>query len=180
MQNNDDPPSTSNSADRSEITSFERPQGGEECARSIGEMQLELLTEELDEMRAEVARLRSLLNGKSQPLKRVSSIARKSAAPPTLRGLILRLRGIFLSPETKRRIKILQLSPHFDRTWYAETYSDVGNSLMTPEEHFIQLGAMEGRDPSPGFSVDSFYSEHPHAKRAGYDPITFITDRNVT
>lgn len=180
MPSDNNSPSSSDSAPHEETAAVERPLSREDGTRSITEMQLELLVEELDEMRAEIARLQSQLNEKSQPTELISNTPSRSSASFSLRGLIVSLRGCFLSRETKRRIKILALSPHFDPGWYAETYSDVSYSVMTPEEHFIRLGALEGRDPSPDFSVARFYSEHPDARSAGYDPITFIFDKNIT
>lgn len=47
----------------------------------------------------------------------------------------------------------LEASGLWDAAWYARTYPDVALSGLDPAEHFLRLGRLLRRDPSPRFST---------------------------
>ncbi|MDR3617279.1 MAG: glycoside hydrolase family 99-like domain-containing protein [Candidatus Obscuribacterales bacterium] len=60
--------------------------------------------------------------------------------------------------DTNTRAKILETPGLFDAQWYLNSYPDVANKGMDPLEHFFQVGAFEGRNPSPVFDT-KWYAE---------------------
>ncbi|MEL6790488.1 MAG: rhamnan synthesis F family protein [Pseudomonadota bacterium] len=49
----------------------------------------------------------------------------------------------------------------FDAAWYRAAYPDVAELGIDPFTHFIEAGALEGRDPSPLFDTDYYRSNNP-------------------
>ena len=58
-----------------------------------------------------------------------------------------------MSPAADPRLAKLEASPAFDARWYAETHPDVAASRMGPAEHYLWVGALMDRDPSPGLDA---------------------------
>jgi GT2 family glycosyltransferase/glycosyltransferase involved in cell wall biosynthesis/predicted O-methyltransferase YrrM len=59
----------------------------------------------------------------------------------------------------------------FDVAFYCEMNPDVGRSGLDPFEHYIRLGAAEGRDPHPLFDTSFYYEKNPHLKQPGINPL---------
>jgi len=59
----------------------------------------------------------------------------------------------------------------FDAEWYAERYSDISASGLTPIQHFIRHGWAEFRDPNPAFDADWYRCAYPDVVAAGLIPI---------
>ncbi|MCQ0971233.1 glycosyltransferase family 4 protein [Paracoccus sp. TK19116] len=57
-------------------------------------------------------------------------------------------------------------APYFDRVYYLQQNADVARSGADPLHHFLRWGWMEGRDPSPNFSLEDYRRQTPH-----YDPL---------
>lgn len=49
----------------------------------------------------------------------------------------------------------------FDAEWYLLEYPDVAESKADPLQHYLKLGAFEGRSPSPYFDSKWYLSEYP-------------------
>ena len=78
-----------------------------------------------------------------------------------------------------KEIDIVSRSGLFDRQWYLETYPDVAASGMDPIEHFLRFGAVERRNPAPGFDVESYLAKNPHVAQSGMNPLVhFIVNRS--
>lgn len=58
----------------------------------------------------------------------------------------------------------------FDPTFYQAMNPDVVASGMDPLKHFLDTGWLEGRDPSPGFSVQHYLDANPDVAAAGVNP----------
>lgn len=71
-------------------------------------------------------------------------------------------------PSFARQIEMLGDSELFDATWYLTTYPDVGESGLSPKEHYVRSGAFEGRDPGPDFDTMAYYTANPDIARAGW------------
>lgn len=65
----------------------------------------------------------------------------------------------------------IRASDLFDAAWYLETYPDVLDTDLTPEEHFLRHGAADGRDPGPSFSTVAYLRGHPEVAKSGENPL---------
>jgi hypothetical protein len=52
-------------------------------------------------------------------------------------------------------------SGYFDAPWYLARYADVAGTGLDPIQHYLQIGASEGRDPGPRFSTRRYLARHP-------------------
>jgi glycosyltransferase involved in cell wall biosynthesis len=85
----------------------------------------------------------------------------KEPIPPSLE---------FFESEEYREIEDI-CRPLFDKDWYVATYTDVINSEITPLQHYITIGANEGRDPSPYFKTSWYLSRNGDVREAGINPL---------
>lgn len=63
--------------------------------------------------------------------------------------------------ELDKQITQIRESELFDETWYRTTYPDIAASPLSPLEHFVQMGAYEGRNPGPGFDSMQYHMADP-------------------
>ncbi|TKW65978.1 MAG: glycosyltransferase [Paracoccus denitrificans] len=68
-------------------------------------------------------------------------------------------------------LALLKRSELFDSTWYSQKYLDVGMSGLDPELHYLFVGAILLRDPSPKFSTEFYLQDNPDVLRAGMNPL---------
>ncbi|HEY5066523.1 MAG TPA: class I SAM-dependent methyltransferase [Xanthobacteraceae bacterium] len=54
----------------------------------------------------------------------------------------------------------------FNRNWYLERYPDVAAAKLDPLDHFIEHGAVEGRDPNSAFDTAWYFSTYPDVANA--------------
>ncbi|MEP3634418.1 MAG: hypothetical protein ABJQ23_01030 [Shimia thalassica] len=66
------------------------------------------------------------------------------------------------------QLETVRNSDGFDAKWYLETYTDVAATDMTPAEHYVSVGAFEGRDPGPDFDTLAYYAANPDVADAGW------------
>jgi ubiquinone/menaquinone biosynthesis C-methylase UbiE len=88
-------------------------------------------------------------------------------------SLIIRKRKL-----KKNAFKICNESTYFDKSWYLEQYPDVSTAGLNPVEHYINIGASEGRDPGPDFSTKKYFIENPEIQRAGINPLVYFEHLN--
>lgn len=62
-------------------------------------------------------------------------------------------------------IVIIKASQLFDRDWYFTQYPDVKLAEMEPEQHYLELGAGRGYNPSANFSTNEYRSLYPDVRR---------------
>ena len=62
-------------------------------------------------------------------------------------------------PATPDDIALLRASPLFDGDWYRARYGDVALSGLSPEQHYLRIGAALGRDPGPDFSTRAYLAD---------------------
>jgi glycosyltransferase involved in cell wall biosynthesis len=76
----------------------------------------------------------------------------------------------------KKYTKFLS-SGYFDPEWYLATYPDVRASGKNPLQHFCELGAWEGRDPSRYFSTTWYLEQYPDVQNC--NPLEHFIDHGV-
>ncbi len=79
--------------------------------------------------------------------------------------------SVFMAPSTRAQIKQIKASELFDPDWYVATYTDIADSPMTPEYHYLKFGAAEYRDPSTKFSTTRYLWQHPEVDAAKENPL---------
>jgi len=62
-------------------------------------------------------------------------------------------------------------SGFFDAAWYAVQYPDVLESGMDPVDHFLAVGAAEGRSPGPDFDARRYLQANADVAQAGVNPL---------
>lgn len=67
--------------------------------------------------------------------------------------------------------QMIRNSPLFDPDWYLSRYPDVGLSGIDPAQHYLQFGALLGRDPGPDFSTRFYLEVNGDVARAGVNPL---------
>jgi glycosyltransferase involved in cell wall biosynthesis len=72
-------------------------------------------------------------------------------------------------PPTKHAL--VRDSGLFDAEWYLDQYEDVRRAGLDPVTHYLEVGAFEGRDPSPHFDSDWYLRAYPDVDRAGVNPL---------
>src|SRR5262249_26107225 len=70
-----------------------------------------------------------------------------------------------------RRFAVIIRSGLFDRDWYLQNNPDVAESGIDPIRHYLEHGAMEGRDPCPKFSTRGYLALNPDVAVAGINPL---------
>lgn len=68
-------------------------------------------------------------------------------------------------------LALMRGSEYFDPQWYLERNPDVATSGIDPVRHYLESGAREGRDPSPGFSTRGYLERYPDVEESGTNPL---------
>jgi hypothetical protein len=58
-------------------------------------------------------------------------------------------------------------TPHFDVAWYVQSYPDVLRREMDPYEHYLRIGAAEGRNPNSLFDSAWYLANNLDVQKAG-------------
>ena len=58
---------------------------------------------------------------------------------------------------------------HFDEMFYRERYADLDRNIDALD-HYLRIGWLEGREPSPTFSTFEYLKIHPHITVLGVSP----------
>ena len=78
------------------------------------------------------------------------------------------------SAHSKKKREMLRLigdSGLFDAEWYKATYPDVASSALSPVEHYLQIGAQAGHNPSPRFNTTFYMQKYKDVAAAGMNPL---------
>lgn len=59
---------------------------------------------------------------------------------------------------------------HMDQDWYLSTYPKVAQSGVSPVMHYLTIGWIEGKDPSPSFSTSFYLNKNSDIRRQGINP----------
>ena len=124
---------------------------------------------------------------KKQPLQGLRHLWSKSFGkilPPSARRKlrpIADIAGALLSLHPLkgiRRIKIekiqtalIEASPLFDASWYAETYPDVIAAGYSPSRHYLRYGFIQRRQPGPHFDGEWYCDAYEDVSANGENPL---------
>jgi hypothetical protein len=67
-------------------------------------------------------------------------------------------------------LQALQRSDLFDEEFYCESYPEVIATGMSPIEHYLRVGALEGRRPNPLFDSAFYLATNSEVAEAGINP----------
>jgi hypothetical protein len=67
-------------------------------------------------------------------------------------------------------LQTLQRSDLFDEEFYCESYPEVIATGMSPIEHYLRVGALEGRRPNPLFDSTFYLATNSEVAKAGINP----------
>src|SRR5690606_15818953 len=73
--------------------------------------------------------------------------------------------------DLRAAVALIRESALFDREWYLVQNKDVANSGLDPAWHYLEYGAREGRDPSPGFSTKWYLQRYRDVRESGINPL---------
>jgi hypothetical protein len=68
-------------------------------------------------------------------------------------------------------VNAIATSALFDAGWYARHCPDVAQSGLDMAEHYLTVGATEGRDPGPSFDSDWYVAQYPDVAASGMNPL---------
>lgn len=71
---------------------------------------------------------------------------------------------------TDEIISFIRSTGSFDESWYAEQYPDIALLNIDPVSHYVRIGALLQRDPSPEFSTSEYLSLHDDVRQTGVNP----------
>lgn len=66
---------------------------------------------------------------------------------------------------------LVSASGLFDNDWYLAAYPDVAALAVEPIEHFLMLGWLLGRNPSPAFDTKWYLATNPDVATSGINPL---------
>jgi hypothetical protein len=92
-------------------------------------------------------------------------------------GLVKRSRS---GRQERERVALLGSSALFDRDWYLTQYPDVAAAGIDPTLHYLRHGAIEGRDPGPGFSTRWYLDTYEDVSKAGVNPLVHYLEHGKT
>jgi O-antigen biosynthesis protein len=96
------------------------------------------------------------------PRRRLRALLGYQPVPPALINAI--------SAGSEER-SLVEASGLFQRDWYLEFYPDVAAAGVDPLDHFLEIGATEGRSPNPRFRTQMYLKKYPGLKEIGLNPL---------
>ena len=83
-------------------------------------------------------------------------------------------------PEHRNDMELLAQSPLFDSKWYYAQYRDIAAANLDPIDHYLRVGAGEGRNPGPNFDGNWYLEEYPDVAAAGSNPLVHYVQHGAT
>ncbi|MFM5576753.1 class I SAM-dependent methyltransferase [Aeromonas sp. 602200] len=71
----------------------------------------------------------------------------------------------------KSAIELIVNSGLFDESWYREHYPEVANSSLSALEHYLEVGAEQGYNPSPVFDTSWYINTYPDVAQSAINPL---------
>jgi hypothetical protein len=68
-------------------------------------------------------------------------------------------------------IEQIACSGLFDERWYREHYPEVANSSLSAIEHYLEIGAEQGYNPSPVFDTRWYIGAYPDVAQSAINPL---------
>jgi hypothetical protein len=89
-----------------------------------------------------------------------------------VRRVVVKVQGLARGAKRLRyALALIEGSALFDRDWYLESYPEVATSGLDPLRHYLKIGWLEGRDPSPDFSTFDYLARNDDVARSGINPL---------
>ena len=76
-------------------------------------------------------------------------------------------------------VELLAESPLFDSKWYYAQYRDIAAANLDPIDHYLRVGAAEGRNPGPNFDGNWYLDEYPDVAAAGHNPLVHYLQHGI-
>ena len=119
-----------------------------------------------------------------QAIRRLWSRTLGQLLPPSVRRFLrnaIDLAGAVLNPRPFKGIqklkverhhaRVIEASPLFDPSWYADTYPDVISAGYQPSVHFVRYGLNQRRQPSPYFDAVWYCDAYEDVVANGENPL---------
>ena len=144
------------------------------CRQELAQARQEY--EEISELLFRQRRKTKTLRRRLQQLSTAVAEHLNRSTPPTgVRGVAGQLaRGRVRRMATSEewvRVQELAASELFDEAWYLQQHPRSVESGMPPALHYLRIGAAEGFDPGPRFSVSTYLADHPDVAASGENPL---------
>lgn len=68
-------------------------------------------------------------------------------------------------------LELIRNTPLFDKVYYLDKYPDVADTFLSPEEHFLLIGGIEGRESSNYFHCGAYLEAYADVKQANMNPL---------
>lgn len=147
---------------RDDLGQVKRTLGDMNVRSRSGEEQIRMLTERIEDLQAELSRLKGALDQKN-----LGSIS--------IRRLGWFLPRYIMNPRKTRRLyreyMLLVGSELFDEEYYITNNPDVKHDGLDPVLHFLLYGAREGREPSERFCVSRYLEQNKDVQAARQNPL---------
>ena len=76
----------------------------------------------------------------------------------------------------EKDIKKIKDSGLFDKKWYLQEYPDTKALNMDPIEHYLWIGSLLMRNPSPWFNTAYYLDTYPEVGASGINPLLYYID----
>lgn len=120
----------------------------------------------LSETHARALRIAETRLDKQQAVERTRVQALAAALQKRARG-----KGRQARKKLKREYGVVAASGLFDHDWYLENYPDVAQAKVDPLNHYLEIGAGEGRNPSPVFNTTWYLLTYHDVAESGLNPL---------
>lgn len=84
--------------------------------------------------------------------------------------LFSRARRVTKAP-SDTHFELINSSELFDADWYLASYPDVKNSGLEPAQHYLSVGAQQGRNPSTQFDTQFYLERYADVEESGINPL---------
>ncbi|MDH4190627.1 MAG: hypothetical protein OEW21_10515 [Betaproteobacteria bacterium] len=115
------------------------------------------------------------LPGHAAGLPSAGSLAQPATQERSPRNRTRLLFPLFARIRRRRNLRqlrrLVEQSGLFFEIWYLRTYQDVADKGMNPIDHYLKLGAGEGRNPSPFFDTNFYLSRYDDVRASGINPL---------
>ena len=82
--------------------------------------------------------------------------------------------------QVMKQLTLIRNSGLFDENWYLRRYPDVAALDIDPARHFLDVGALLGRDPGPGFSTRYYLKANPDIAAEAVNPLLHYLERGCS
>ncbi|MBV7266327.1 hypothetical protein [Erythrobacter ani] len=83
-------------------------------------------------------------------------------------------------PSIVRQCELVRNSELFCHEWYQDTYQEIDLSEFESSEHYVRVGAFEGRDPGPNFNTMDYYLANPDAALASWPALVHYAEIGIS